>query len=396
MAKQKYKTVSVIPFKIDTDITLKNIAADPNRMEIRERKREQREELLSGKTVLSFEFESADSHVDVDLFSGNIGIVTITRIHEIESDLSLEDQVRAILPERKRMHTAFIDQTDSSIADLRRLLRSMSSDDESRGQVTANFDLSYAFTLYGFMENAWIRPELLMALSEPSKVGIEDSIFFNEIRDEIEIMTPATDSKWIVENNSDLRSGVIGLISWSGIVVIAKSWDYLNDYTFLEKRLQHAWFSLYRKMEYLYGIIENKSRSMNTTVINTIREEVSLELLHFDEILDPSLPSRHAIILKRMIETSGLDKLKEKVEAQLKFLEIRALKKKEQREGSVQRLITSFLFLIALVTAYPSLSTLVAPIAKGGLSNLFAFIIVALLFSGFEVIIFRRNEKSKN
>ena len=174
--------------------------------------------------------------------------------------------------------------------------------------------------------------------------------------------------------------------------MVAGKYNYVNDYVYLEKRLQHAWLGLYRKTEYLSTTIELRA-PIGSQGINRIREDATFEILRVDEMLGLSIPDRHSTILEKMTETSNFDKLKRKIGTQLKFLEIKAMKQRENNENFSRKLVTSFLFLIALITACQSLSLLMILVVGQVYSSLLAFIVLAVIFTVFEVIIFRRFEK---
>ena len=343
---ETYQTVSLIPFQLSCvgDININNFTADEGHLTVRQRSPQ--ESLLVGETKFSFKTEISDTVADLDIFDGNVGIITVTREHTVDSNLSTEEQVYSVLAERREMHRKFLDGTDPAVSTI-------------KSGIKCDISTSYVFTVYAFPDKEWVKPELVKAVFQPSMVGIEDSINFDEKTEEIEKITPIG-AEWLKNNNSDIRNGVTGLISWSSVIVIAGRYNYVNDYVYLEKRLQHAWLSLYGKTEYLSTTIDKKS-TIGSQEINRLREDTTFEILRVDEILDPSLPDRYSAILEKMIETSNFDKLKRKIDAQLKFLDIKATKQRENNENLSWGLITSFLFLIALITAYRSLSSLMAP-----------------------------------
>ena len=377
---ETYRTISLIPFQLSCagNLNINNFALEEEHLTIRQRSHH--ESLLVGDTKFSFKIEIPDTVADLDIFDGNVGIITVTREHTINNNSSTGEQIYSVLGERREMHRKFLDGSDPVVSTI-------------KSGIKCDILTSYVFTLYIFTDKEPVKPELLMAIFRPSIVGIEDSLNFDEKAEEIEKITSEVDAEWLKNNNSDIRNGVTGLISWSSIIVIAGKWNYVNDYVYLEKRLQHAWLSLYRKTEYLSTTIERKS-AIGSQEINRIREDATFEILRVDGILDPSLPDRHSTILEKMIETRNFDKLKRKIDARLKFLEIKAMKQRENNENFSTGLVTSFLFLIALITSYRSLSSLMILVVGHAYSNLLAFIVLAVIFSVFEVIIFRRFEKA--
>ncbi len=379
---ETYRTVSLIPFQLSPTGNIKVV--DGNYLTVRER--DHRESILVGKTKFSFQVKIPGTVADLDIFDGDIGIITVTMDHAINSNIPTEEQIYNILAERKAMHRKFLDGSDSVVSAIESELKKIFA--PSRCDIA----MSYVFTIYAFPDEEWVKPELLMAIFQPSMVGIDDSLNFDEKIEEIEKITGGPSKEWLKDNNSDIRNGVTGLISWSSVIVIAGKYDYVKDYVYLEKRLQHAWLSLYTNTAYLSSIIERKL-VIGSQEINRIREDASFEILEVDEILDPSIPGRHSIILEKMIETSNFDKLKQKINAQLKFLDIKAMKQRENNQNLSNRLVTSFLFLIALITAYRSLSSLMISVVGPLYSNLLAFIVLVAIFTVFEVIIFRRFER---
>ncbi|MEM4066169.1 MAG: hypothetical protein QXV17_04830 [Candidatus Micrarchaeaceae archaeon] len=352
------------------------------------KQRSQHESILVGETKFSFQTEVSGTKAELDIFDGNVGIITVTREHIINSNISTEEQIHSVLVERREMHRKFIDGSDPLVAAIESGIRKLFASPE----IEYNIAKSYVFTLYAFPDEKWVKPDLIKAIFQPSTVGIEDSSNFDVKIEEVEKIATQADAEWLKTNNSDIRNGVIGLISWSSVIVIGGKQSDVNDYVYLEKRVQRAWLNLYKKTEHLSSIIERKS-IIGTQEINRIREDASLEVLRVDEILDPALPERQRKILSKMIDTSNFDKLRLKIDSQLKFLEIKMQKQRENTENFSTKLVTSFLFLIALITAYPSLSSLMAIFVGESYSGLLAFIMLAVIFTLFEVIIFRRFEK---
>ncbi len=375
---ETYRTVSLIPFQAPclgnlsiNDFTVEGIHSLTTT-------RGHHESRLVGKTKSSFRFEISGAVVDLDTFDNNVGIITITREHIIDGNISTEEQIYSILAERKEMHRKFRDGSDPVVSTI-------------ESAIKCNIPKPYTFTLYVFPDKEWVKPELLMAIFQPSMVGMDDSTDFDE---KIEKITPIN-AEWPKNNNSDIRNGVTGLISWSSVIVIAGKWDYVKDYVYLEKRLQHVWLNLYINMDHLSKIIQLKS-TITSQEINRIRVDATFEVLRVDEILDPSFPDRHLTILEKMIETSNFDKLKQKIDDQLKFFEIKAMTQRDKNNENFSRTLiglTSFLFIIAIVTAYRSLFSLMVLVVEHIYSNLLEFIVLVAIFAVFMVIIFKRFEK---
>ncbi|MEM3488372.1 MAG: hypothetical protein QXU98_08020 [Candidatus Parvarchaeota archaeon] len=385
---ETYRTISFIPFQLSSvgNPKIDSLAMDKNYLIVKQRS--QHESILVGETKFSFQTEVSGTKAELDIFDGNVGIITVTREHIINSNISTEEQIHSVLVERREMHRKFIDGSDPLVAAIESGIRKLFASPE----IEYNIAKSYVFTLYAFPDEKWVKPDLIKAIFQPSTVGIEDSSNFDVKIEEVEKIATQADAEWLKTNNSDIRNGVIGLISWSSVIVIGGKQSDVNDYVYLEKRVQRAWLNLYKKTEHLSSIIERKS-IIGTQEINRIREDASLEVLRVDEILDPALPERQRKILSKMIDTSNFDKLRLKIDSQLKFLEIKMQKQRENTENFSTKLVTSFLFLIALITAYPSLSSLMAIFVGESYSGLLAFIMLAVIFTLFEVIIFRRFEK---
>lgn len=97
-----------------------------------------------------------DTVTDLDIFDGNVGIITVTRDHIINSNISTEEQIYTILSERKAMHSKFLDGSDPVVSTIESEIQNIFI--SSRCDIA----MSYVFTLYAFPDKEWVKPELLI------------------------------------------------------------------------------------------------------------------------------------------------------------------------------------------------------------------------------------------
>lgn len=353
-----------------------------------------REKTLEGKAQGSIKYNSDMENIDlrIDLFYDNIGIITITRENKLEDRIIDIDLARGMLKERRKMHHDFLNLEEHEMLLAHKILENaLTKHNKPRGRPdTGNKNVIryfYVFTLYHFIGSAWLKPDFLRAIYDPSITGIEDSIIFDENSE----TDPDFDSRidnWIEDNNAELRHGIWSFISWSGITLVSDRQIDISDYIFLERRLQHAWLMLYTKREMLSAVIDSEKNQLNELNLQNIKNDAATAMVKADDILDPSLPRRDSVILDKMIKTSNLKEMKERIDAQITILDARSSREIAIKRNYVEKLTTSFLFLIALITAYPSFSSLIHYFVHTIFSGIISFLILLLFFIIFEVTVF--------
>ncbi len=359
------------------------------------------EKTLEGKVLGSIKYNSNDEKTGlrIDIFYDNIGIITVTRENKLEGGVIDINLARMILKERRKMHQDFLNlKVDEIVLANKVLENSLIKHNKSKGiQNARNKNLIryfYVFTLYHFIGSTWLKPDFLMAVHDPSITGTEDSIIFDENYEADTAFNGRIDN-WIENNNTELRHGIWSFIGWSGITLVSGKQIDISDYISLERRLQHAWLMLYTKREMLSEIIDSEKNQLNEVDLQNIKNDAATAMVKADDILDPSLPRRNSIILDKMIKTSNLREMKERIDAQITILDARSSREIAIKRNYVEKLTTSFLFLIALITAYPSFSSLIHYFVHTIFSGIISFLILLLFFVIFEIVVFNTLDRRR-
>jgi hypothetical protein len=216
--------------------------------------------------------------------------------------------------------------------------------------------LAYVFSLYFIevlktpkTEQQWRND--LMILLDPSLIGRQDTPGFSSTRD-VFVPTDCDPTEFRCEDHP-ARSG---FASWSSVVVIgALGPDVLEDYLGLEVRLQHVWFWVFCRNREITDALTGGTR-LSLDAMQDMLQQAEQAVDTVEDVLEPSLSSRHYKILEALLRTSRL-----RDEASRLHRKIHSLRSTQQQEENrrmrnyrtlVQLLLFAFAYLQGLSFLY--------------------------------------------
>lgn len=377
--------VSFIPFDAGgwTDkgeALLHNYVA--RKAQLRRTAQSDKERVLAGSTA--FQFVTTDAlgrRYTFDIFPDGFGVTTtIDVISTIQYD---ELHPSRFLTERRSRHLGILDGSHQisdvirgNLDGLRATLAGVLEPRRSAGSTWRRSGLAYVFTMY-FLEvtddevsgasqgpllsvhslasdEAFRRKVNLML--EPSAIGIIDTPSFES--QAVHILGEHTEGPVVLPDNCELSGHYWSCVSWSTAIVLGPIAQLIiDDYVFLEKRLQHAWFKVLCLSDHVESLPESAGGKQQDMVARALYE-TRTQLSSVKSITEPSIGSRYFNILTRLVDTSRFEQHVEALKDRLELLSSTMQRSEERNRNRYQKVVQALLFIFAFLQAISVLTLL--------------------------------------
>jgi len=197
-------------------------------------------------------------------------------------------------------------------------------------------------------EDSDLRHKLLLML-EPSILGIIDTPSFETLASDLSsIFTQKGDE---VPESCDSLACYCTCVSWSTALIMGPiNQTIMDDYIFLEKRLQHCWFKVLCLGDAIeFGQEQHGRRSQRA--IEALLFEVKRQLPSVRGVAEPSIGKRYLNILTKLIETSLLEQQIARVQDHLQIISARLEADEARGRRRYQRVVEALLFVFAFSQA---------------------------------------------
>lgn len=372
--------VRFIPFDLGADLTARSRLLIrgyiDNHPDLCIREQSRKEITLVGETTLQFALAVGTGRgITIDCFADGHGVVTL---HDSSQTVSVNDldPWEFLLARREAHHTLLAHEHPIS-AHLRQVLcdlRGISLPPKTQARHTASEawehnGLAYVMSIHflaclpdGAQEVLDVAdlleayPDLRRKVGlilEPSLTGLEDtpSLSTQEISQSAAVRG-ACDDEYVsrhILNDAEIRGDHMCFATWANVVICGPlSPAIVEDYTFIQKRVQHAWFMTYCLQDALDRYVEG-SQAIGLDELRETRFRVRMTTHRFRKMADASLSSRHLQILETLMRTSMLVQQIADVEMKVDVVTERAEYERVVQESGYQQTIEMLLFALAFL-----------------------------------------------
>lgn len=403
----KITPIRIIPFDIGTQI---DVDFARRAQEVFEKTSFEGEFLLEDRLIV-IEETVGDICIRVDVFKDGVGIISF--IDEPILFEKIDDfDVKAILRLRREVHNKTLKHEhpfSQAFDKIIKTLREIAQDhDPSSSPALIRFTasdkwekkgLSYVMSIY-----LVYMPELPSILKNPKEkklrrkfaaflfpgiYGLENTFVSSKLQfiEQSFLLDESLLDKLVeqaVAEDHDLYGSVGAFVSWSNVVVVGDiTENIIQDYRYLQIKLQHFWFYTYITDDVISDILEKFEEyipRVTLDMITKLRTRIILKLDEFENVQESTMGTRFFRLFDGLIKSSKLDVMITRLEKKLDVLKERIEREQASRSERMQKRIELILFVVACVGSLDGIFSVYSVVQDPGLTALICLPIIVLAF----------------